>query len=341
MTTIIEDLNRLCCAAGCAGQGEIVETAMELLRPYVDEIEQDAMGNIIAFRRADRPDAPTVMLEAHLDEIGFLVTHVDERGFIFVAPVGGVDKRVLAAQKVIIYGKRPCHGVFSSVPPHLSGEDDKLPEITDMAIDAGLDAETAIELIPLGARVGFAPNFTRLNETVISSKSLDNRSGMAAILHCLRQLRDRRVNVAVAFCVQEELGCRGAAVAARRICPDAAIVTDVSFALTRDADVRHCGEMRKGAMIGISPILEDEMRHELCGLAENCHIPHQLEVMAETTGTNADSISNTCCGIKTALLSIPLRYMHTPVETIDVADVAAVGDLMAAWIETKGAQKDG
>ncbi len=340
MTTIIEDLNRLCCAAGCAGQGEIAETATELLRPYVDEIVQDAMGNILASRRADRPDAPTVMLEAHLDEIGFLVTHIDERGFIFVAPAGGVDKRVLTAQKVIIYGKQPYFGVFSSVPPHLSGGEDKLPEITDMAIDAGLDAETAREMIPLGSRVAFVPNFTKLSQTVVSSKSLDNRSGMAAILHCLRKLSDRCVNVEVAFCVQEELGCRGAAVAARQICPDAAIVTDVSFALTKDSDPRHCGEMHKGVMIGISPILDDGMRHELCDLAESCHIPHQLEVMAETTGTNADVISTSCCGVKTALLSIPLRYMHTPVETIDVSDVAAVGELMAAWIELKGAQKD-
>ncbi len=338
--TMIEDLSRLCCAAGCAGQGEIVETAMELLRPYVDEIEQDAIGNILAFRRADTHDAPTVMLEAHLDEIGFMVTHIDDRGFIFVAPSGGIDKRVLAAQKVIIYGKQPCYGVFSSVPPHLSGNGDKLPDLTDMAIDAGLGAETARELIPLGSRVGFAPNFTKLNQTVVSSKSLDNRSGMAAILHCLCKLKDRRVNVAIAFCVQEELGCRGAAVAARQICPDAAIVTDVSFALTNDADSRHCGELRKGVMIGISPVLDDEMRLELCDLAAKCHIPHQLEVMTNATGTNADNISNACCGIKTALLSIPLRYMHTPVETIDISDVAAAGDLMASWIEMKGAQKD-
>ncbi len=340
MTAIIEDLNRLCDAQGCAGQNGIAELATELLRPYVDEIEQDAMGNVLAVRRADSPDAKTVMLEAHLDEIGFLVTHIDEHGFVFVSPAGGVDKRVLSAQKVIIYGKQPCYGVFSSVPPHLSGGEDKLPEITDMAIDIGLDTETAREMIPLGSRVGFAPNFTKINGTVICSKSLDNRSGMAAILHCLRQLNDRNMNVAVAFCVQEELGCRGAAVAARKLQPNYAIVTDVSFAYTRDADKRCCGEMRKGVMIGISPVLDDRMQHELWDMAQDRHIPHQPEVMAKTTGTNADSISTACCGIKTALLSIPLRYMHTPVETIDVSDVASVGNLMAAWIEMKGAQMD-
>ncbi len=340
MTAIIEDLNKLCNASGCAGQNGIADLAIELIRPYVDEIEQDAMGNVLAVRRAVSPDAKTVMLEAHLDEIGFLVTHIDDRGFVFIAPAGGVDKRVLSAQKVIVYGKQPCYGVFSSVPPHLSGGEDKLPEIADMAIDVGLDAETVRELIPLGSRVGFAPNFTQLNGSVVSSKSLDNRSGMAAILHCLRRLNDRKVNVAVAFCVQEELGCRGAAVATRKLQPDRAIVTDVSFALTRDADARHCGEMRKGAMIGISPVLDEAMSNSLCKLADQLGIAHQYEVMAETTGTNTDVISTSCHGVKTALLSIPLRYMHTPVEVVDTADIAAVGDLMAAWIEQEGAQND-
>ena len=337
MTTILDDLKKLCAVAGCAGQDDIVSVAKELLSSYVDEINVDGMGNVIAFRRADSPDAKTVMLEAHLDEIGFLVTHVDERGFVFVAPVGGVDKRVLTAQKVIIHGNKPFFGVFSSVPPHLSKGEDKLAEITDMAIDTGLDADVARAQIPLGSRVTFMPNFTMLNDSVVSSKSLDNRSGMAAILHCLRQLDHRDVNVAVAFCVQEELGCRGATVAAKKIQPDYAIVTDVSFALTHDADARCCGRMRDGVMIGISPVLDAELSDSLHALAEEQGILHQSEVMSRSTGTNADVISCSCFGVRTALLSIPMRYMHTPIETVDVSDIAATGDLMAAWIRKKGA----
>ena len=148
------------------------------------------------------------------------------------------------------------------------------------------------------------------------------------------------MNVAVAFCVQEELGCRGAAVAAKRINPDYAIVTDVSFAHTQDSDARKCGEMRKGAMIGISPVLDVQLTDDLKTIAAQRSINHQFEVMSESTGTDADNISVSGCGVRTALLSIPLRYMHTPVETVDVTDVAAVGELMAAWIEQKGAQSD-
>ncbi len=337
METMLSELRSLCCADNDA----IFHVAAELIKPYVDEIQQDAMGNLLAWRRADNDGAPTVMLEAHLDEIGFMVTHIDERGFVFVSPAGGVDKRVLCAQRVTIYGNEPIIGVFSSVPPHLATSDGKLADVTEMSIDTGLDGKTANEMIPLGSRVGFLPNFRALNQSVVTSKGLDNRSGMAAVLHCLRNLKTRGVTVAVAFCVQEELGCRGAEVAARIIRPDYALVTDVSFAATADSDVRRCGEMRKGVMLGISPVLDEELRRELDNLAKKGDIPYQYEVMAETTGTNADCISTTGHGVKTALISIPLRYMHTPVETVDMQDIAAVGDLIAAWINEKGAQING
>lgn len=341
MITILDDLKKLCNASGCAGQNDICVIAKELLSPLVDEIDVDAMGNVLAIRRSDTPNAKTVMLEAHLDEIGFMVTHIDERGFVFVDPAGGIDKRMLSAQPVVIHGHRPIDGVFSCVPPHLSKGDEKLPEISDLAIDAGLSGKSAKELIPLGSRVTFAPRFVQLSDTVVTAKSLDDRSGMAAILHCLRQLKNRKMNVAVAFCVQEELGCRGAAVATKGINPDYAIVTDVSFARTQDSDTRKCGEMRKGAMIGISPVLDANMSNDMKAVAQQYNIKHQFEVMSGSTGTDADNISVSAYGVPTALLSIPLRYMHTPVETIDATDVTAVGDLMAAWIEQKGAQING
>ena len=333
---VLNDLNQLCNAHGCAGQQDIIAVATELLRPLVDEIHIDRMGNLIAERYAEQSDAKTIMLEAHMDEIGFLVTDVDDLGFVHVAASGGVDKRVLSAQALIVYGKQPYHGVFCSTPPHLSKGNEATNELSDMGIDVGLDAETAKEQIPIGSRVGFTPCFMQLNDTVVSAKSLDNRSGMAAILHCLRKLADRCVRVVVCFCVQEELGCRGAAVAARQIQPNYALVTDVSFAQTSDSNPRLCGKMHGGAMIGISPILDTAMSDRLAQLADENDIPHQMEVMAGTTGTNADAINVSCAGIPTALLSIPLRYMHTPVEMVDVNDVVSVGDLMARFIETEG-----
>lgn len=339
MNMLRDDLSRLCTAAGVAGMKDVVQVASELLKPLVDEVTTDAMGNVLGLRRCANPDAPTIMLEAHLDEIGFLVTHIDDQGFVYVAGAGGIDGRVLTAQEVLVYGDQVYRGVFCSTPPHLSGKDGELPELSKRGIDVGLSGDEAKKCIPLGSRVSFAPHFCQLNENVVCSKALDDRAGMAAILHCLRKLDDTcPMNVAVAFCVQEELGCRGSAPAARRFNPDCAIVTDVSFALTPDASPNKCGKMGKGVMIGVSPILDGEMSDALLELAKSQEIPYQYEIMGGGTGTDADHISGCLYGIPTALLSIPQKYMHTPVEVVDLRDVASVGDLMAAYI-SKGGNK--
>ncbi len=330
---IIEDLSRLSTAPGVAGQTAIAALAADMRADYTDEVTTDAMGNVLRIRRCGLPDAPTVLLEAHMDEIGFLVTHIDEQGFVHVAGAGGTDARVLAAQEVDIYGEDVYRGVFCTTVPHLKKKDDTLPQLSERGIDVGMDRQTAMQRIPLGSRVTFVPRFCRMNEQVVSAKALDNRAGMAAVLHCLRTLPDTlAVDVAVAFCVQEEVGCRGACPAVRRLCPDVAIVTDVSFALTPDANPLACGEMGKGVMIGLSPLLDAARTDALIALAKEKNIPYQYEVMGGGTGTDADQISGCHYGIPTMLLSIPLRYMHTPIETLDVRDVAAVGALMAAYI---------
>lgn len=338
---VVNDLRmnvaRLCSAAGAAGMQEVVQVATELLKPLVDEMWTDAMGNVLGIRRSKTPDAPTIMLEAHLDEIGFLVTHIDGNGFVYVAGAGGIDGRVLTAQEVLVYGDEVYRGVFCSTPPHLSGKDGKLPELSKRGIDVGMSGEEAKKHIPLGSRVIFARHYSELNETQVCANALDDRAGMAAILHCLRRLDNAcPMNVAVAFCVQEELGCRGSDPAARRLQPDQAIVTDVSFALTPDANPNKCGKMGNGVMVGISPILDSGMSDAMLEIAKENEIPYQYEVMGGGTGTDADHISGCLCGIPTALLSIPQKYMHTPVEVVDLRDVAAVGDLMAAYIRKGG-----
>lgn len=333
MEQIKQNLKALCAAEGVGGQTAVANVALELLKPYVDEMEIDVMGNVLGLRHADHENAPTILLEAHLDEIGFLVTHIDEKGFVYTAAAGGIDKRAITAQPVIVFGDQPYYGVFCSTPPHLSGKDGELPDVSKCGIDVGLSGEEATNHIPIGSRVSYAPRFEELNENVVSSKALDDRAGIAAILHCLSRVEgDRGVNIAVAFCVQEELGCRGVTPAVRKLQPTSAIVTDVSFALTPDADPRQCGKLSKGVMIGVSPILSTPMTDRLLALAKENDIPYQYEVMGGSTGTDADRVTVSLLGVPTALLSIPQRYMHTPVETVDVRDVAATGDLMAAYI---------
>ena len=338
MQQIKQDLMCLCSAAGVGGQADIRQQAADLLRPLVDRVEIDAMGNVLGFLPSKKEAAATIMLEAHLDEIGFLVTHIDDDGFVYTAAAGGIDRRVLTGQEVDIYGDSVYRGVFCSIPPHLAGKDNDLPELGKWGIDVGLTGEEAKAHIPLGSRITFAPHFCMLSDSIVCSKALDNSAGMAAILHCLRHVSaDCPVNIAVAFCSQEELGCRGAAPATHSIQPDEAIITDVSFALTPDADPRHCGKMGEGVMIGISPILSTSMTQRMLALANANHIPYQHEVCGGGTGTDADSITGCLRGVPGALLSIPQRYMHTPIESVDMQDIAAVGNLMAAYVNEGGA----
>lgn len=332
-------LDALCSAAGAGGLPQAAQVAADFLRPLVDEVATDAMGNVRGIRRCGRADASTVLLEAHIDEIGFIVTGVDDAGFVKVAPCGGIDRRTLAGAEVVLWGERPYAGVFCSTPPHLHKGGDALPEITDMGIDTGLTAAQARAAIPAGTRGTFRANFRPMTGSLVCSKALDDRAGVAAVLLCLEQLREMPsdVDITVAFAVQEELGCRGAATAAFSAAPDMAIAVDVSFAHTPDADRAKCGELGKGPMLGWAPSLDFALTDRLDQLAKAENITLQHEVMGGDTGTDADSISSARAGVRTALLSIPLRYMHTPCEVVDVRDVEQTARLMAAFIQKGGA----
>ena len=163
-------LEKLCNAAGAGGMEEAARAAASLLAEYTQDISMDAMGNVVGIRRCGKVGAPLLLLEAHQDEIGFLVTRVDEDGFVHVSACGGVDARALAAAEVIIWADKPVIGVFCSTPPHLAGgQGDKLPEIPNMGIDTGLDAKKAKKRIHPGTRVTFRPNFRTLEGNRVTS----------------------------------------------------------------------------------------------------------------------------------------------------------------------------
>lgn len=339
---MVSCLEKLSSAKGVGGQKEAADMAEKLLKPYCDETEQDALGNVIGWMRCGKKDAPVLLLEAHIDEIGLVVTGVDESGFVHASACGGIDERTLTAAEVIVHSDKEYSGFFCSTPPHLRKAEDKgiLPDIFDMGIDIGMSAEQAKLHIHPGDRISYRPNFRKINESRVCGKSLDDRSGIAAILYCMEILKKEKENgkawnwdIAVAFAVQEELGCRGSQVSSYYIHPKAAIAVDVSFAYTPDDVKEKCGVLGKGPMIGWSPTLDDSLTRKLVALADKHQIPYQHEVMSGDTGTDADSIAETREGVRTALLSIPLRYMHTPVELIDINDVEAIGNLMAEFVQ--------
>lgn len=328
-------LRDLCAAAGVNGVSQAAQVLKEKVAPYVSEVHSDALGSVWGVLPAATEGAPTLLLEAHVDEIGFVVTGIDDGGFLKVAPCGGIDDRTLAAAQVTVLCDPPINGVFCSTPPHLAKADSTMPTAAQRGIDIGMTAEKARACVPIGTRVSFAPHFERLLGDRVSSKALDDRAGCAAVLRALELLQGKALpwNVVALFATQEEVGTRSAGAAAYGIQPQAAIAVDVSFAKTPDADPSECGVMGKGAMLGVSPILNDAMTRQLARQATERAIPFQWEVMGGTTGTDADKISIARAGVPTALLSIPLRYMHTPVEVVSLPDVEAVAQMMAAFAE--------
>lgn len=329
-----ELLRRLCEAPGVNGEDGAAKIVIEYLSVYTDRISVDGMGNVTGLISSEQPDVPTLLLEAHLDEIGFVVTGIDGQGFVHVSNCGGIDNRTLSAAEVVFLSEPPMYGVFCSTPPHLSKGEDSQPELTARGIDVGLTKEEAEQRLPIGTRAVFRPHFDCLLGDRVCAKALDNRAGVAAVLGALDAVKGKSLpfNLAISFCTQEEIGSNGAKTAAFALMPDAAIVVDVSFAASHDMKKSEYGVLGNGAMIGQAPTLNRLMTEQLFRLAEKQGIAVQHEVIGSRTGTDADAIGITGRGIPCALLSIPQRYMHTPVEVVSLGDVEAVSQLMAAFI---------
>lgn len=321
-------------AYGASGdEGTASELALEMLREYCPDAEI-VNGNIIGRFGVHRDGLPSLVLDAHIDQIGFIVTNITEQGFIKVGNLGGIDRRLLPAQQVVIHGKRDIKGVICSVPPHLSKGESKVLSFDDVAIDTGMSAAELRAIVSLGDSVTFDVKCRSLLGRRITGGALDDRCGVAALLLTLELLKNKNTNynVTVIFSTQEELGERGAKIGAYEINADIAIAVDVSFGYVEGETRSKCGDNGKGAMIGISPCLSREISNGLVNAAKRAGLPYQVEVMNDLTSTNADQYSVSRDGAKACTLSIPLRYMHTPVEVIDLDDVENTAKILAEFI---------
>lgn len=332
-------LRKLCEAHGVSGaEDNACAAAAELLREYAPDAQIDSFGNVTAFIGDRNNGKKTLLLEAHIDEIGFIVTYIDDKGFIKVGECGGTDRRLYAAQTVTIHSKAPLRGVIATLPPHVSSDAKTAMKADEIVIDTGYTKDELEKMVNLGDRVTIDGKFSVLSGTRVTGKAIDDRGGVAAALYALDLLKGKETdyNIAVLFASQEETGSRGAKIGAFNADADVALATDVSFAYTPGAKKEKCGIMGKGAMIGVAPVLSGEVTAELKRIAAEKDIPVQFEVMGGDTGTDADEISVTKSGVKTGLISIPLKYMHTPVEVVDTEDICAVGRLMAEFAVKKG-----
>lgn len=334
---LIELTKKLCALPGPAGFEEPVSAFLtEYLKPFADEIRTDVLGNMIAIHRCGKSGAKMVMLDAHMDEIGFIVTGA-EKGFLSFAMIGGVDQRMLPAREVRVLTEPPLFGVIDTMPPHVLAAEEmgKAIDPDKLFIDVGLSQEQAEKAVPPGTPVVYAAGCEEMGDQWLCGKALDDRACAAIIIKAFAKLsrEDLNVDICCQISTQEEVGHRGARVGTWGIQPDIAIAVDVTHAKSPDGrEVPiECG---KGAAIGIGPNMSPALAHELLALAKEQGITHQIEVDAGgNSGTDAEAIQVSRTGVATALVSLPLKYMHTPVEVVYQEDMTAIYELLTAYVD--------
>lgn len=328
--------NLLVLPSPSGSEERITNAFIENIKNNVDEVKKDTLGNIIAIKKG--VSNKKMMIVAHADEVGFMVTKIDERGFVSVRPIGGIDANLMPGMKLAIYGYNDVvYGVVGKKPIHLIKREERQQNFSfeDLWVDIGCSSkDSALSKIHVGDYVTYAPNVEIINERIICSKSLDDKVGLSILLKTAEILKDTFTPYDIVFVasVQEELGMRGARIVADLIKPDYCIVIDVTHAtdypsIFNDYDIK----LNEGVVLAIGPNIDKLVGNTLISVADSLHIKYQLEPISYPTGTDANVIQITGSGVKTGLVSIPCRYMHTPVEMVSIDDIDTTIDLLTQF----------
>ena len=318
-------------------EAPIREIIREAWQDVVDEFQQDKLGSLVGIKRATSPVDPPrrIMLAAHMDEIGMMVRDVVD-GFIYVHRISGVDNRVMLAQPVLVHGKRPLPGIVAAPPPHALSADarKRYPSFDELVVDVGLPAAEVEQLVRIGDLITVDVPMLELQGQKVAGKAMDDRACVAAVTACLHHLKGmmHQWDVYATATVQEETGLYGATTAANFIEPDIAIALDVTFAPQPGVDSDSTAEMGGGPGIGLGPNFHYALYDKLKDTAKKYEIKLQDDVIPGASGTDAWAIQVALSGVPTALLEVPLRNMHSPVETCDLRDIERAGRLMAHFI---------
>ncbi|OGO87429.1 MAG: hypothetical protein A2Y15_06905 [Clostridiales bacterium GWF2_36_10] len=308
----------------------------ELCAGYFDNYEITPVGSFIGRINCGKEGAKTLLLDAHFDEIGFMVTEICDGGFLKVVNVGGIDPRILSASEVLIHGKITIQGIFTSKPPHLQeeGESSKPMKLENLAIDTCYTKQQLEEIVKIGTPVSFRSTVERLQGDYIVGKSFDDRICISAILRALELLKgkDLPVNIAVQFSGGEEIGYKGATTSSYRIAPDYAVVLDVTNAYVPEAPIYRKGiKTGGGGSISYSAQTNRPLTEKAVAIAKENNIPYQLFAEPNKTGTNSNAVQTSRGGIPTVLISIPLKNMHTANEIVTLSDVLEVSRLVSEF----------
>lgn len=307
------------------------------LRNLVDETSVDQFGNVVLRKSGEGlGQRPRIMLAAHLDEITLMVKSIDQGGFLRIAQVGGFDPRTLLGQEVTVFGREPLRGIIGAKPPHLTTQEERKKSVPleELFIDLGLSEVEVRKLIRVGDRLTIHRKTLPLLGERVSGKAMDNRASVTAVALCLEELGKLhfQTDVYAVATTQEEIGGAGVQTVAFRLQPDLAIAIDVCHGEMPGVEADLTSRMGGGPVITLGPRIHSRLYNRLLETAKAVRLPYQIEVSQGATYTDADELQTVRAGIPTALLSIPVRYMHTSVETLDYTDIMNTGLLLAHFI---------
>lgn len=328
---------------GIASQEDRVRDVVRAeMQSLVDEMTVDVMGNLLGTRHGK--GGPRVAIAAHMDEIGFIVRHIDDQGFIRLQRVGGFDPRVLVAQRIRIHTRAGASlpGVLQLgvKPVHLQGAgESKETKLDDLFVDLGLTSEEVSARVSIGDMVTLDRDLLEVGATVVS-KAMDDRLGIFVMLEALRKSRGGSAEIIAIATTQEEVGLRGATVAAHQVGADISIALDVTIAADMPGTPSHDAVSRIGEGTAIKIMDSSHIAHpklvtHLRNIAERDRIPYQMEVLP-AGGTDAASFQRSQAGVIAGTISIPTRYVHTVNEMVQVSDIEASIDLLAAFLDDAG-----
>lgn len=311
---------------------------------YCTSTYVDNLGNLVGVKSSGKKDAKKMMIEAHMDEIGLMVSNIEEKGFIKFVSIGGIDARTLLSKEVTIHGKSDIIGVIGAKPPHLQTKEEMEETIgmENLHIDCGYSKEELEKIVEIGDVITVNNITLSLLNDRISTKCQDDRTSVAILIDVLKRLSDTKLDydLYVVAATQEEVGCRGSKTVSYAINPDAAIVIDVCHGDTPDAskDTFNIGE---GVVITKGPNIHPVLCNNFIKNMDNANIKYSIDIEGGNTGTDAWAIQVSRNGIPTVLLSLPLRYMHTSIETSDLADIQATSDAIYSFlISINGKEND-
>jgi putative aminopeptidase FrvX len=329
-------LEKLTLAIGIGYGGDIAEVIAQTLKAEGISSVRERDGSISAHLKGSGKGA--VMLACHMDEIGYMVSRIDEAGRIFLSEIGGADMRILPGQEVVVSSRRRLRGYIAAKPPHLVGKEEReqAPRLEDLFVDVGMVPSRVKKEVQIGDYVAFAGVYGKLNEHLRTVKALDNRASVACGIMVLNELAKTEHDLDVYFIAtsQEEYSGLGAKIHAYRLPVDYAVVVDVTHAEHPDLKEYETFLLDKGPTIVRGATVPAKLFDRLVRTAKDLDIPYQVEAVPGTTGTDADDIAFNREGIPTCVLNIPLRYMHTPIEVVSLKDVERAANLVTGFIRS-------